>query len=251
MGKVWSMDAVAKKPIDRVLWQRVSTRGIAEERRFDLRRHGRWPDSDHRRRRPELAQGRKDWRRAGTRLRQRIVASVNDPNTVYVAFENHQNADFKPYLFKSTDAGRTWTSIKANLPANQPVWGIAEDHVNPNLLFAGTEYGLFFTIDGGQKWIQMRGGLPTIQVRDIAIPTARKRSRAGNFRARLLHSRQLHAAARSHAGNGETGSRALSDQRRAHVHPGAAHRRSRQIFPGSNRSSRLTIRRSARPSLTT
>jgi len=99
----------------------------------------------------------------------RIVASVNDPNTVYVAFENHQNADFKPYLFKSTDAGRTWTSIKANLPANQPVWGIAEDHVNPNLLFVGTEYGLFFTVDGGQKWIQMRGGLPTIQVRDIAI----------------------------------------------------------------------------------
>ncbi len=99
----------------------------------------------------------------------RIVASVNDPNTVYVAFENHQNADFKPYLFKSTDAGRTWTSIKSNLPANQPVWGIAEDHVNPNLVFVGTEYGLFFTVDGGQKWIQLRGGLPTIQVRDIAI----------------------------------------------------------------------------------
>jgi len=99
----------------------------------------------------------------------RIIASNHDANTVYVAFENHQNADFKPYLFKSMDAGRTWTSIKGNLPANQSVWGIAEDHVNSNLLFAGTEYGLFFTIDGGQKWIQLRGGLPTIQVRDIAI----------------------------------------------------------------------------------
>src|SRR6202008_1845300 len=84
-------------------------------------------------------------------------------------FENHQNADFKPYLFKSVDAGKTWTSIKGNLPANWPVWGIAEDHVNPNLLFAGTEFGLFFTVDGGQKWTQLRGGLPTIQVRDIAI----------------------------------------------------------------------------------
>jgi photosystem II stability/assembly factor-like uncharacterized protein len=99
----------------------------------------------------------------------RIIASSHDANTVYVAFENHQNADFKPYLFKSTDAGRTWTSIKGNLPANWPVWGIAEDHVNSNLLFAGTEFGLFFTVDGGQKWIQLRGGLPTIQVRDIAI----------------------------------------------------------------------------------
>ncbi|HEX3230445.1 MAG TPA: hypothetical protein VHQ95_15820, partial [Pyrinomonadaceae bacterium] len=99
----------------------------------------------------------------------RIIASSHDANTVYVAYENHQNADFKPYLFKSTDAGRTWISIKGNLPANWPVWGIAEDHVNSNLLFAGTEFGLFFTVDGGQKWIQLRGGLPTIQVRDIAI----------------------------------------------------------------------------------
>src|SRR5262249_16530943 len=52
---------------------------------------------------------------------------------------------------------------------SQPGWGVAEDHVNPNLLFAGTEFGLFFTVDGGQKWVQLRGGLPTIQVRDIAI----------------------------------------------------------------------------------
>jgi photosystem II stability/assembly factor-like uncharacterized protein len=99
----------------------------------------------------------------------RIVASNTDANTAYVAFENRQNADFKPYLFKTTDAGRTWTAIKSNLPANHPVWAIAEDHVNPNLLFVGTEFGLFFTIDGGQKWIQLRGGLPTIQVRDLTI----------------------------------------------------------------------------------
>ncbi|HKP35977.1 MAG TPA: hypothetical protein VJT71_03895 [Pyrinomonadaceae bacterium] len=99
----------------------------------------------------------------------RIVASPNDTNTAFVAFENHQNADFKPYLFKTTDAGRTWTSIKGNLPANQPVWAIAEDHVNPNLLFAGTELGLFFTVDGGQKWIQLKRNLPTIQVRDLTI----------------------------------------------------------------------------------
>ena len=70
---------------------------------------------------------------------------------------------------KSTDAGRTWVSIASNLPKNQPVWAIAEDHVNPNLLFVGTEFGLYFSIDGGQKWIQLKGGLPTIQVRDLTI----------------------------------------------------------------------------------
>jgi hypothetical protein len=49
------------------------------------------------------------------------------------------------------------------------VWAIAEDHVNPNLLFTGTEFGLFFSVDGGQKWIQLKGGLPTIAVRDLNI----------------------------------------------------------------------------------
>ena len=88
---------------------------------------------------------------------------------MYAAFENHKRSDFAPYLLKSTDRGKSWASIKSNLPANGPVLAIAEDHVNPNLLFIGTEFGLFFTIDGGQKWIQLKGGLPTISVRDLAI----------------------------------------------------------------------------------
>jgi hypothetical protein len=99
----------------------------------------------------------------------RISASQHDENTVYAAFENHKRSDFAPYLLKSTDRGRSWTSIKGNLPANHPVLAFAEDHVNPNLLFAGTEFGVFFTIDGGQKWIQLKGGMPTISVRDLAI----------------------------------------------------------------------------------
>jgi len=169
MGKVWSMDAVAKN-------QSTAFFGNASALAESPKKEGLiYVGTDD-----GLIQitedGGKGWRKVEKigdvpelAYVSRIVASVNDPNTVYVAFENHQNADFKPYLFKSTDAGRTWTSIKSNLPANQPVWGIAEDQVNPNLLFAGTEFGLFFTVDGGQKWIQMRGGLPTIQVRDIAI----------------------------------------------------------------------------------
>lgn len=99
----------------------------------------------------------------------RVLASQHNANTVYAAFNNHQNGDFKPYILKSTDTGRTWTSIKGNLPERGSLYAFAEDHVNPNLLFVGTEFGLFFSVDGGAKWVQMKGGLPTIAVRDIAI----------------------------------------------------------------------------------
>ncbi len=99
----------------------------------------------------------------------RLAASNHDANTVYAAFENHKNEDFKPYLLKSPDMGKTWTSIAGDLPENGPVLAFAEDPVNTNLLFAGTEFGAFFTIDGGQHWVRLKGGLPTIAVRDIAI----------------------------------------------------------------------------------
>src|SRR5262249_933843 len=101
----------------------------------------------------------------------RVLASQHDVNTVYALFNNHQNGDFKPYVAKSTDAGKTWTSITGNLPERGSVYAIAEDYVNPNLLFVGTEFGLFFTVDGGAKWIQLKGGLPVIAVRDLAIHT--------------------------------------------------------------------------------
>lgn len=99
----------------------------------------------------------------------RVFASQHDANTVYAAFNNHQNGDFKPYLLKSADTGKSWTSVAGNLPVRGSVYAIAEDPTNPKILFVGTEFGFFFTIDGGAKWIQMKGGLPTIAVRDIAI----------------------------------------------------------------------------------
>lgn len=99
----------------------------------------------------------------------RVLASQHDANTVFAAYNNHQNGDFKPYLMKSTDAGKTWASISNNLPERGSVYAIAEDHVNPSLLFCGTEFGLFFTTDGGAKWTPLRGGMPTIAVRDLAI----------------------------------------------------------------------------------
>jgi len=99
----------------------------------------------------------------------RLAGSSHDPNTVYAAFDNHKNEDFRPYLLKSTDRGKTWTSIAGDLPENGPVLAFAEDPVNPNLFFAGTEFGAFFSIDGGGKWLRLKGGLPTIAVRDMVI----------------------------------------------------------------------------------
>jgi photosystem II stability/assembly factor-like uncharacterized protein len=99
----------------------------------------------------------------------RIKASPHDANLVFAAFDNHKNADFKPYLLKSTDAGKSWTSIASNLPENGPVLAFAQDPVNKDLLFAGTEFGVFFSINGGQKWIQLKGSMPTIAVRDIVV----------------------------------------------------------------------------------
>jgi photosystem II stability/assembly factor-like uncharacterized protein len=97
-----------------------------------------------------------------------VEASRHSVNTAYASFNNHKAGDFKPYLLKTTDAGRSWVSIAGNLPERGSVWAIAEDHGNPNLLFVGTEFGAFFTVDGGKKWLKF-GGLPTIPVRDIAI----------------------------------------------------------------------------------
>jgi photosystem II stability/assembly factor-like uncharacterized protein len=98
----------------------------------------------------------------------RLVASHN-AGVVFAAFDNHKNGDFKPYLLRSADNGKTWASIAGDLPENGPVLAFAEDPVNPNLLFAGNEFGAFFTLDGGKKWMQLKGGLPTVAVRDMLI----------------------------------------------------------------------------------
>jgi photosystem II stability/assembly factor-like uncharacterized protein len=97
-----------------------------------------------------------------------LDASAHDVDTVYASFDNHKMGDFKPYALKSTDQGKTWTSIAGDLPARGTVYALAEDPVDRNLLFAGTEFGAFFSPNGGKKWIPL-GGLPPIGVRDFAI----------------------------------------------------------------------------------
>lgn len=122
--------------------------------------------------------GGKNWRKiesekiAGVPERSYVnylLASQHDPNVVYVAFNHHKYGDFKPYLFKSTDKGRTWTKLTANLPERGSTYCIAEDHIDKDLLFVGTEFGVFTTVDGGKYWKQLKAGLPTIAIRDMEI----------------------------------------------------------------------------------
>ncbi len=98
-----------------------------------------------------------------------VLASRFDENVVYATFSDLKRDNFKPYILKSTDKGKSWTSISSDLPENGSVHTINQDFVNKNLLFAGTEFGAFFSINGGKSWVQLKSGLPTIAVHDITI----------------------------------------------------------------------------------
>ncbi|WP_298238235.1 glycosyl hydrolase [uncultured Algibacter sp.] len=98
-----------------------------------------------------------------------IHLSKHDENVIYVAFNHHKFGDFKPYIYKSNDKGNTWKSISNNLPNRGSVYSIEEDHIDKNLIFCGTEFGVFFSPDSGSRWKKISNGLPTIAVRDIAI----------------------------------------------------------------------------------
>ncbi len=98
-----------------------------------------------------------------------IKADLHDVNTVYVVMDNHKYGDFAPYVFKSADRGRSWSSIRSNLPDRTLAWRIVQDHVNPKLMFIAMEFGIHFTVDGGSTWVKMTGGMPTISFRDLAI----------------------------------------------------------------------------------
>ncbi|MEO7521847.1 MAG: hypothetical protein ABIW79_08530, partial [Gemmatimonas sp.] len=98
-----------------------------------------------------------------------VHASPRDANTVFVTLNNWQRGDYKPYIVKSTDRGRTFTNITGNLGGKNDVWAIAQDHVNGDLLFAGAEFGVWASVDGGKAWTQLKGGMPITQVRDLTL----------------------------------------------------------------------------------
>ncbi len=110
-----------------------------------------------------------------------VFPSPHDVNTVFVTLNDFQRGNFKPYIVKSSDLGRTWTAISGDLPQRDPAWTIVQDHVNPNLLFVGTEYGLSVTVDGGQHWVAMKTGLPPIPIRDLKIQKRESDLAAASF----------------------------------------------------------------------
>jgi hypothetical protein len=120
--------------------------------------------------------GGQTWRRIesirgvpDTTFISRVLPSQHDVNTVYASFDNHKAGDYQPYIAKSTDLGRSWQLIQGDLPDKGTVYTIVEDHLNPSMLYAGTEYGVFVTFDGGGAWHQLRSGLPTIKVPDMTL----------------------------------------------------------------------------------
>jgi photosystem II stability/assembly factor-like uncharacterized protein len=168
MGRVWRVDAIAKG-------QSTSFYGNIVALDESPRHEGTlWVGTDD-----GLIQmtedGGKTWRKIetvpgvpdGTYV-SCLTASEQAPDTVFAAFDRHKFGDFVPYLVKSVDAGKTWTSIVGDLPKNGPIHVIKQDSAAPNLLFVGTEFGAYFTLDGGATWKKL-GGLPTIPVFDIAI----------------------------------------------------------------------------------
>lgn len=98
-----------------------------------------------------------------------ICPSNFDENTLFVTFDNLKRDDFKPYILKSEDLGKTWTMLVEGLPENGTVHTIVQDYIDSEILFCGTEFGAFATLDGGKIWNKISKGLPTIAVRDLVI----------------------------------------------------------------------------------
>ncbi len=169
MGRVWGVDALGKNTSTSYYGQIVT---IGESA---IKAGLLWVGTDD-----GLIQVTEDdgatWRRMDrfpgvpdTTFVSRVTPSAFDANTVYAAFDDHKAGDYKPYLLKSTDLGRSWTSIAGDLPQRGAAYTIIEDSKDPQLLFAGTESGLYYTANGGQHWTPLKAGLPTIAVRDLVI----------------------------------------------------------------------------------
>lgn len=98
-----------------------------------------------------------------------IEASRFDKGAAYVAYDAHTREDHKPYLYFTNDYGKTWTDITGDLPHGGSSYVIREDPVNRDLLFVGTEFGVYLTIDRGRHWVQLKNNLPTVGVRAMTI----------------------------------------------------------------------------------
>lgn len=99
----------------------------------------------------------------------RVEASHFDEGTAYVAFDGHRSDVFTPWIFKTADYGASWTNITNNMPDGQVVHVVREDHKNRNLLFAGTEFAVFVSLNGGSRWTRLMNDMPTVAMQDLVI----------------------------------------------------------------------------------
>jgi photosystem II stability/assembly factor-like uncharacterized protein len=168
MGRVWSVDAVAKNDSTSIYGTLVAL----DESPLEPGRL--WAGTDdglvH-----ATSDGGASWQRIDSfpgvpeqTYVSALVASAHVGARVYAAFDDHKRGNFKPFLLTSEDGGASWTSIAGDLPERGSVHCVVEDYRNPDLLFAGTEFGVHFTLDRGQRWHRL-AGLPPIAVRDLAI----------------------------------------------------------------------------------
>ncbi len=169
MGRIWSVDSIAKNASTSVYGSLVALdeSPLVEGLLYAGTDDGLIQVSEN---------GGEDWRSVSSiigvpnmSLMEDMVADLHDADTAYAVFDNHKRGDFRPYVFKSTDRGLTWKSITGDLPERGTAHTIIQDHVDPDLLFVGTEFGLYVTQDGGKHWAALKGGFPTIAVRDLEI----------------------------------------------------------------------------------
>ena len=168
MGKYWSIDAVAKDRSTSLFGTIIS---LAESPVKENLLYAGTDDGLI-----QVSEDGKTWRKISEfsgvpeyTYVSDICPSKFDENIVYASFDNLKRDDFNPYVLKSVDKGKSWTSISSNLPKNGTVHSIEQDFVNPDLLFVGTEFGIFFSINDGENWTQLKNGIPTIAVKDIVI----------------------------------------------------------------------------------
>lgn len=168
MGRVWSVDALFDH---RAMSKYATTTAISES---PVRENVLVVGTDD-----GMLQvsedGGSNWRRSAPIRELPALSFINDVEmstvdgkTLYVVADNHKTGDFSPYVFTSSDLGRSWRSMAGDLPKGTIVWSIQQDHVRPELFFLGTEFGIYFSVDSGKHWVKM-GGLPTISFRDLKL----------------------------------------------------------------------------------
>ncbi|MGI9233961.1 MAG: WD40/YVTN/BNR-like repeat-containing protein [Woeseiaceae bacterium] len=169
MGRVWSVDTIAKNDSTSMYGAAI---GLSESPLVEGLIYVGTDDGVMN----VSEDGGQNWRRTETfrgvpdmSLIEDVLASSHDSNVAYAVIDNHKRGDYKPYVVKSDNRGRSWRSIAGDLPERGSAHTIVEDHEDPNLLFVGTEFGLFFTQDGGNSWHRLKNNFPTIAVRDIEI----------------------------------------------------------------------------------